>query len=225
MRLLLVEDEHTLGDNLRQYFTDQNFAVDLARNGQDAQFMGEEYPYDAAIVDLGLPDIDGIDVIRHWRSQSINFPIIILTARDRWQEKVSGLEAGADDYLAKPFQHEELLARTRALIRRSTGHAQNTLQAGPFELDLGKQSLSLRQQAISLTAYEYRVVELLIQRTGEVISKTTLTEHIYDQDFDRDSNVLEVFIGRLRKKLDPDGHLKPIETVRGQGYRFRENWH
>ena len=224
MRLLLVEDETVLGDNLKQYFEAENFAVDLARTGQDASFLGTETPYDAAIVDLGLPDLDGIDVIKQWREQNINFPIIILTARDRWQEKVTGLESGADDYLSKPFQHEELLARTRALIRRSAGSANNLLKIGPYQLDISKQVLSSDANTIELTAYEYRVLELLMHRCGEVISKTLLTEHIYDQDFDRDSNVLEVFIGRLRKKMDPDNHFKPIETVRGQGYRFRENW-
>lgn len=224
MRLLVVEDETALGDNLKHFFESRNFAVDLARTGTEAQFLGEETLYDAAILDLGLPDKDGIDIIRHWRKTGVRFPILILTARDRWQEKVTGLESGADDYLSKPFEQEELLARTRALIRRAGGHADNLISAGPYKLDVARQSLKHREKTIELTAYEYRVLELLMHRAGEIISKTAITEHIYDQDFDRDSNVLEVFIRRLRKKLDPDGSIQPIETIRAQGYRFRDNW-
>ena len=172
------------------------------------------------MVDLGLPVLSGIEVIRRWREQGRAFPILILTARDRWQDKVEGLDAGADDYLVKPFQFEELLARVKALLRRAAGVARPLLRCGPVALDLGAQTVEADGHPVELTAQEYKVLEYLMLHTGEVISKTTLTEHLYDQDFDLDSNVIEVFIARLRKKLDPENRLKPIETLRGRGYRF-----
>jgi two-component system response regulator PhoP len=167
-----------------------------------------------------LPDLSGIEVIRGWRKQDKRFPVLILTARGRWQDKVEGLEAGADDYLVKPFHVEELLARVNALLRRAAGLAQPMVSCGPIQLDTAAQAVRVDKRTLELTAYEYKVLEYLILHAGEVVSKTTLTEHVYDQDFDRDSNVIEVFIGRLRKKLDPDDRFKPIETLRGRGYRF-----
>jgi len=172
-------------------------------------------------VDLGLPDLPGIDVIRRWRAAGRRFPVLILTARGRWQDKVEGLEAGADDYLVKPFYTEELLARLRALIRRTGGWTQAVLRCGPIALDTGAQQVTLGDQPVELTAYEYKLLEYLILHAGTVISKTELTEHLYQEDEDRDSNVLEVLVGRLRRKLDPDRALNPIETLRGRGYRFR----
>jgi two-component system, OmpR family, response regulator PhoP len=195
-------------------------AVDDAATGKDGLVHGREYPVDLAVVDIGLPDLSGIEVIRGWRKQDKRFPVLILTARGRWQDKVEGLEAGADDYLVKPFHVEELLARVNALLRRAAGLAQPVVSCGPITLDTAAQAVRVDKRALELTAYEYKVLEYLILHAGEVVSKTTLTEHVYDQDFDRDSNVIEVFIGRLRKKLDPDDRFKPIETLRGRGYRF-----
>lgn len=182
--------------------------------------MLNEYNYDAVIMDLGLPKCSGITVIQHAREAQINVPILVLTARDNWQQKVEALDVGADDYLTKPFHMEELLARIKALIRRSTGHASSLISAGPILLDLSKQKVTVNNNVIDLTAYEYKVLEYLLLNPDKVISKTELTEHIYDQDFDLDSNVIEVFVGRLRKKIDPSNALKPIETLRGRGYRL-----
>ncbi|MEE4290253.1 MAG: response regulator transcription factor, partial [Cycloclasticus sp.] len=196
------------------------YAVDATDNGADALYLGTEFPIDIAIIDLGLPDISGMDVIKQLRSREINFPILILTARTRWEEKVEGLEAGADDYLVKPFHTEELLARMNAMIRRSVGVSTPQLLCGSIKLDTTAQQVFVDDVAIELTAYEYKMLEYMMLHSGKVISKTEITEHIYDQDFDRDSNVIEVFIGRLRKKLDPNDQLKPIETLRGRGYRF-----
>ncbi len=220
MRLLIIEDEPALREQLQQFLQTQGYAVDVAADGEEGHYLGTEYPFDLAIVDLGLPKLSGIAVIRQWRQQGKTFPVLILTARGKWQDKVEGLEAGADDYLVKPFHHEELLARTRALLRRAAGVSQPTLSFGDIEINTSRQSVHLGQQELDLTAYEYKVVEYLAMNRDKVISKTELTEHIYDQDFDRDSNVIEVFIGRLRKKLDPQGTLKPIETLRGRGYRW-----
>ncbi|MBI3779062.1 MAG: response regulator transcription factor [Gammaproteobacteria bacterium] len=220
MRLLVIEDETSLREQLCARLRAAGYAVDSAANGQDGLLHGREYPVDLAVVDLGLPDLSGIEVIRAWRKNERRFPVLILTARGRWQDKVEGLEAGADDYLVKPFQFEELLARTRALLRRAAGLAQPIVTCGPIVLDTAAQQVRVGKQALELTAYEYKVLEYLILHAGDVVSKTTLTEHVYDQDFDRDSNVIEVFIGRLRKKLDPDERLNPIETLRGRGYRF-----
>jgi len=220
MRILVVEDETQLRNQIRERLQTAGYAVDAAEDGREALHMGQEYPFDLAVVDLGLPQMSGIEVIQNWRNKGIRFPVLILTARGRWQDKVEGLDAGADDYVVKPFHHEELLARVKALLRRAAGASHPVFQCGPISIDTSSQQVLLHDQALELTAYEYRVIEYLVMNPGKVISKTELTEHIYDQDFDRDSNVIEVFIGRLRKKLDPDGELKPIETLRGRGYRF-----
>jgi two-component system response regulator PhoP len=220
MRLLVIEDETSLRRQLCEQLRAAGHAVDDAANGRDGLVHGREYPIDLAVVDIGLPDLSGIEVIRAWRKQDKRFPVLILTARGRWQDKVEGLEAGADDYLVKPFHVGELLARVNALLRRAAGLAQPVVSCGPIMLDTAAQVVRVDKHALELTAYEYKVLEYLILHAGEVVSKTTLTEHVYDQDFDRDSNVIEVFIGRLRKKLDPDDRFKPIETLRGRGYRF-----
>ncbi len=220
MRILVVEDEPTLCRQLQTLLEQHGYAIDTASDGREALFQGQETSFDLAVVDLGLPQLSGVDVIHRWRDAGRDFPILILTARGRWQEKVEGLEAGADDYMVKPFHDEELLARVRALLRRAHGQSRPVIRSGPIALDLRTQTLSVNNQPQELTAYEYRVAEYLILNPDKVVSKTELTEHIYDQDFDRDSNVIEVFIGRLRKKLDSDGTLKPIETLRGRGYRW-----
>ena len=223
MRLLIVEDEVILCRQIQQFFADKGFAVDIAHTGTNGLFIGQEYPIDAAVIDIGLPDFSGVELIRKLRKAQVTVPILILTARGRWQEKVEGLEAGADDYMVKPFHYEELLARMNALIRRSSGNAHPMLTLGNIELDTIAQQVTVAGKLMELTAYEYKVLEYLMFRKNTVISKAVLTEHIYDEDFERDSNVIEVFIGRLRKKLDPDGVLKPIETLRGRGYRMSEH--
>lgn len=220
MRLLLIEDEPELRERVRDRLDSNGFAVDVAKDGEEGLYLGREIDFDAAIVDLGLPKLSGVEVIQCWRNEQRNFPVLILTARDRWQDKVEGLNAGADDYVVKPFQFEELEARLNALIRRAAGVAQPVLEAGPIVLQTNEQRVLLAGEELELTAYEYKVLEYMMLHRGEVVSKTELTEHIYEQDFDRDSNTLEVFVGRLRKKLDPKGQLKPIETLRGRGYRF-----
>ena len=220
MRILVVEDEAELREQLQQMLQQGGYAVDTATDGREALFMGREYPFDLAVVDIGLPIMSGVEVIQQWRQLGRDFPVLILTARGRWQEKVEGLEAGADDYMVKPFHQQELQARVRALLRRSAGVAQSSVTSGPVALNTSAQSVEVNGEPLELTAYEYKVLEYLMFNTGKVISKTELTEHIYDQDFDRDSNVIEVFVGRLRKKLDPDNSLKPIETLRGRGYRW-----
>jgi two-component system response regulator PhoP len=220
MRILVIEDEQALREHLRTRLQETGFAVDAVGDGDEGLYQGSEYPYDVAVVDLGLPGLSGIEVIRRWRQAGRDFPVLILTARGRWQEKVEGLEAGADDYMVKPFQAEELLARLRALLRRSGGWTQSRLECGPVALDMNTQDVRVDGEAVELTAYEYKVLEYLMLHAGEVVSKTVLTEHIYEQDFDRDSNVIEVFVGRLRRKLDPGGTHQPIETLRGRGYRF-----
>ncbi len=220
MRILVVEDEITLCQQIQQFLAAKGFAVDAAHTGGDGFFIAKEYPIDAAVVDLGLPDFSGIELIKRLRKARITLPILILTARSRWQDKVEGLEAGADDYLVKPFHHEELFARINALIRRSAGQAHPVLSHGNIELDTVAQAVHVAGEQLELTAYEYKVLEYLMFHKGELVSKAVLTAHIYDEDFDRDSNVIEVFIGRLRKKLDPDGSRKPIETLRGRGYRI-----
>lgn len=220
MRLLIIEDEPNIREQLQQYLQQQGYAVDTAEDGPGGLFLGKEYPFDLAIVDLGLPKLSGIEVIQQWREQGKTFPILILTARGNWQDKVEGLEAGADDYLVKPFHNEELLARTRALLRRSSGVSQPLIQFESISINTSQQTVLVNDDQLELTAYEYKVIEYLVMNSDKVISKTELTEHIYEQDFDRDSNVIEVFVGRLRKKLDPKGNLKPIETLRGRGYRW-----
>jgi len=220
MRILLVEDEAPLRETLAARLKREGFAVDVAKDGEEGLYMGREVPFDLGIIDLGLPKLPGMDLIRTLRAEGRTFPILVLTARSSWQDKVDGLQQGADDYLVKPFHVEELLARITALVRRAAGWSKPVLECGPILLDLTAQTVSVDGQEVELTSYEYKVLEYLMVHAGELVSKGDLTEHIYQQDFDRDSNVLEVFIGRLRKKLDPDGVLKPIETVRGRGYRF-----
>jgi two-component system response regulator PhoP len=220
MRLLIVEDEKPLRESLTKQLKDIGFNVEIAADGEEGLYCGSEYDLDLAIIDLGLPKIPGLELIKKLRAAGRAFPILILTARDRWQDKVEGLQAGADDYVAKPFHFEELLARVQALLRRSGGWAQPVLRGGPVALDPRTQEVSVAGQAIELTSFEYRILEYLMHRAGEVISKTELTDRLYAQDFDRDSNTIEVFIGRLRRKLDPNNEIKPIETLRGRGYRF-----
>ncbi len=220
MKVLIVEDENLIRENLVASFKSQGFAVEAAENGEDGLFLADEYPIDIAVVDIGLPGISGLEMIQQLRDKGNQIPIIVLTARDSWQDKVEGLSTGADDYMAKPFQFEELLARCNALLRRTAGFATPQIKIADIELDTMAQSVRKAGQQIDLTAYEYKVLEYLFLNPKKVVSKTELTEHIYDQDFDRDSNVLEVFVGRLRKKLDMDQKLKLIQTLRGQGYRL-----
>ena len=223
MRILTAEDDSRLLMQLDALLQQQGYSVDLADDGDKALFQLKEVNYDLAIVDIGLPKLDGFDVIRQARAHGVTTPVLILTARDRWQEKVEGLDAGADDYLTKPFHNEELLARVKALIRRASGQASSLIEFGPVSLDMQAKEVQVNARSMDLTAYEYKVMEYLMLHPKKVISKTELTEHIYDQDFDLDSNVIEVFVGRLRKKLDPNNTLKPIETLRGRGYRLSQS--
>ncbi|MEE8340182.1 MAG: response regulator transcription factor [Xanthomonadales bacterium] len=220
MRILLIEDDQRLLDTLTTQLRDAGYAVDASGDGIEGLYLGEEFPIDLAIIDLGLPAMPGLDVIRELRSRGRGFPILVLTARSEWQDKVAGLEAGADDYLTKPFHIEELMARVNALMRRSGGHARPRIQLGPVTVDLSSQRVWLNGEEIELTTFEYKVLNYLVMHPGEVVTKTDLSEHIYEEDADRDSNVIEVFIGRLRRKIDPDGTLNPIETLRGRGYRL-----
>jgi two-component system OmpR family response regulator len=216
MRILLVEDDPTLRAQLRTGLHEAGYAVDEADNGRDAHFLGDTEAFDAVVLDLGLPVLDGLSVLKRWRSAGRVVPVLILTARDNWSEKVAGIDAGADDYLTKPFHIEELLARLRALIRRTGGLASPLLVCGELALDTRSGRVTLQGQTVTLTSHEYKVLEYLMHRPGAVVSRTELTEHIYAQDFERDSNTIEVFVGRLRKKLPP----ALIETVRGLGYRL-----
>jgi two-component system, OmpR family, response regulator PhoP len=220
VRALIVEDEVVLRDMLKSRLGEAGFTVDIARDGDEGLFAGMEYPLDVAVIDLGLPGVPGLELIRRLRAARKTYPILILTARDNWQDKVEGLQAGADDYVAKPFHFEEVLARLQALLRRAGGWASPELKCGPIVLDTRGQSVTLNGVPVELTSFEYRILEHLMLRAGDVISKTELTERLYDQDFERDSNVIEVLIGRLRRKLDPQDQLRPIETLRGRGYRF-----
>lgn len=220
MRILIIEDEPSLRAQLRSGLESQGYRVDDSGDGRNGLYLATEYPFDAAVVDLGLPGLSGIEIIKALRQQGKTLPILILTARGRWQDKVEGLEAGADDYLAKPFQMEELLARLKALLRRAAGSSGLTLRGGPISLDLVAQKVVVAGQEVDLTAFEYRLLEYLMQQRGKVIAKSELADYLYPHDEDRDSNVLEVLLGRLRRKLDPDGTLQPIETLRGRGYRF-----
>ena len=216
MRILLVEDEPTLRAQLREALQAAAYAVDEADNGRDAHFLGDTETFDAVVLDLGLPVLDGLTVLKRWRDAGRTMPVLILTARDNWSEKVAGIDAGADDYLTKPFHWEELLARLRALIRRAAGQASPVLRSGDLQLDTRSGRVTLGGQPITLTSHEFKVLDYLMHRPGAVVSRAELTEHIYAQDFDRDSNTIEVFVGRLRKKLPPG----LIETVRGLGYRL-----
>lgn len=221
MRVLVIEDEQAILDQLRVKLEAEGFMVDCSSDGEDGLFNAREYPIDAAIVDLGLPKLSGGEVIRTLRDEGNPLPILVLTARGNWQDKVAGLEAGADDYLTKPFQFEELLARLRALLRRAGGATNSEqLKCGPLRIELSTQRVYLDDAVIELTTFEYRLLEYLARHGGEVISKSALADYLYPHDDDRDSNVIEVMVGRLRKKLDPDAHLTPIETLRGRGYRF-----
>ena len=220
MRLLVLEDEPVLRETLTQQFRAVGFAIDAAADGVEGEYAGLEFPIDVAVVDLGLPKRSGLEAIRAWRKAGRTFPILILTARDSWQEKVAGLDAGADDYVTKPFRFEEVLARVQALLRRSAGWSQPLIRCGVVELDTRAQEVRVAGNAVELTAFEYRLLEYLMLRAGQVVSKAELTEKLYEQDFERDSNTIEVFVGRLRRKLDPDNLNQPIETLRGRGYRI-----
>lgn len=220
MRLLVVEDEPLLQAQLRNRLVEEGFIVDASGDGEEGLFLASEYPIDLAIIDLGLPGLPGLELIRRLRGEGKAMPILILTARGKWEEKVIGLESGADDYLVKPFHMEELLARIHALLRRATGTTDHRLQHGPLTLDTRAQTVTLHGKPIELTAYEYRLLEYLARHHDEVVTKARLADYLYPHDDDRDSNVIEVLIGRLRRKLDPDQTLQPIETLRGRGYRF-----
>ncbi|MFS8039205.1 response regulator transcription factor [Xanthobacter sp. AM11] len=214
MRLLVVEDDPELNRQLFEALCDAGYAVDRAYDGEEGHYLGESEPYDAIVLDIGLPKMDGISVLENWRRAGKVMPVLILTARDRWSDKVQGFDAGADDYVAKPFHMEEVLARLRALLRRATGHASSEFSCGPVRLDTRSGRVSVNGNPVKLTSHEYRLLAYLMHHAGRVVSRAELVEHLYDQDFDRDSNTIEVFVGRLRKKLDSD----VIQTVRGLGY-------
>ncbi|WP_420411256.1 response regulator transcription factor [Roseibium sp.] len=216
MRLLIVEDDKDLNRQLVTALEEAGYVVDSAFDGEEGHFLGDTEPYDAVVLDLGLPTLDGLSVLEKWRRDGRTMPVLILTARDRWSDKVAGIDAGADDYVAKPFHMEEVLARVRALVRRAAGHASNELTCGGVRLDLRAGRVTVDGAPIKLTSHEYRLLSYLLHHQGKVISRTELTEHLYDQDFDRDSNTVEVFVGRLRKKIGAD----LIETIRGLGYRL-----
>lgn len=220
MRVLVIEDEVRLREQIRAKLDLEGYQADAAGDGKDGLYIASEYPLDAIIVDLGLPGLSGMEVVRQLRAAGNTTPILILTARSRWQDKVEGLEAGADDYLTKPFQMEELLARLKALIRRAAAAGSQELLCGPIALDLAAQKVTLHGQPVDLTTFEYRLLEYLMTHRGKVVPKRELADYLYPHNEDRDSNVLEVLVGRLRKKLDPDGTLLPVETLRGRGYRF-----
>jgi len=220
MRILIVEDEPALQQQVRAGIEAQGYTVDATGDGKEALYLATEYSYDAAVVDLGLPGLSGLDIIARLRKSGSHLPILILTARDRWQDKVKGLEAGGDDYLTKPFQMEELLARLKAILRRAAGVAQDVLEIGAISINLSAQKVLLAGTEVELTSYEYKLLEHLARNRTRVLSKDELASHLYPHDEERDSNVIEVLIGRLRRKLDPDGSLQPLETVRGRGYRF-----
>ncbi|MCX2723443.1 response regulator transcription factor [Roseibium salinum] len=216
MRILVVEDDSDLNRQLVGALQEAGYVVDSAADGEDGHFLGDTEPYDAVVLDLGLPKLDGLSVLENWRRDGRTMPVLILTARDRWSDKVAGIDAGADDYVAKPFHMEEVLARVRALVRRAAGHASNELTCGPVRLDLRAGRVTVDGNPVKLTSHEFRLLSYLLHHRGKVISRTELTEHLYDQDFDRDSNTVEVFVGRLRKKIGSD----LIETIRGLGYRL-----
>jgi two-component system response regulator PhoP len=220
MRLLLIEDDAALRLGLARQLEADGYRVDQAKDGEDGLFQAREYPADLAIVDLGLPKLNGLTVVQRLRADGRTMPILILTARGTWQDKVVGLEAGADDYLVKPFEYPELAARVKALLRRSLKAASDVLTFGPLSIDFSAQAVRLNGEVMDLTAFEYRLLEFLVRERARVVSKQELSDYLYPHDEDRDSNVLEVLIGRLRRKLDPEGTLAPIETLRGRGYRF-----
>lgn len=216
MRVLLVEDDPDLNRQMADALRDAGYAVDRAFDGEEGHFLGDTEPYDTVVLDIGLPKMDGISVLEQWRRDGKTMPVLILTARDRWSDKVAGIDAGADDYVAKPFHIEEVLARIRALVRRAAGHATAEIECGPVRLDTRAGRVTVEGNPIKLTSHEYRLLAYLMHHRGRVVSRTELVEHLYDQDFDRDSNTIEVFIGRLRKKLG----VNIIETIRGLGYRL-----
>jgi two-component system OmpR family response regulator len=218
MRVLIVEDDADLNRQLAAACKDAGYAVDSARDGEEGHFLGDTEPYDAVVLDIGLPKLDGISALQRWRRDGRNMPVLLLTARDRWSDKVAGIDAGADDYVAKPFHMEEVLARLRALMRRSAGLASNEIVVGPLRLDVKFGRVSVDGNPVKLTSHEFRLLQYLMHHKDRVVSRTELTEHLYDQDFDRDSNTIEVFVGRLRRKLGVD----IIETVRGLGYRLSD---
>ncbi len=219
MRILVVEDDTNLNRQIKDALIDSGYAVDVAFDGEEGHFLGDTEPYDAVVLDIGLPQMDGLSVLEEWRRSGRSMPVLLLTARDRWSDKVQGIDAGADDYVAKPFHMEELLARLRALVRRAAGHASNEITAGSVRLDARSGKVTVDGQAIKLTSHELRLLSYLMHHKGKVVSRTELTEHLYDQDFDRDSNTIEVFVGRLRKKLPEDC----IQTVRGLGYQILDD--
>ena len=219
MRILVVEDDTNLNRQIKDALTEGGYAVDVAFDGEEGHFLGDTEPYDAVVLDIGLPQMDGLSVLEEWRRAGKKMPVLLLTARDRWSDKVQGTDAGADDYVAKPFHMEELLARLRALVRRAAGHSSNEITAGPVRLDVKAGKVTVDGQAIKLTSHELRLLSYLMHHKGKVVSRTELTEHLYDQDFDRDSNTIEVFVGRLRKKLPEE----VIHTVRGLGYQILED--
>ncbi len=219
MRVLVVEDDVNLNRQIKDALSDADYVVDVAFDGEEGHFLGDTEPYDAVILDIGLPQMDGLSVLEAWRRDGRNMPVLILTARDRWSDKVQGIDAGADDYVAKPFHMEEILARIRALVRRAAGHASNEIEINGVRMDVAAGRVTVDGQALRLTSHEFRLLAYLMHHKGKVISRTELTEHLYDQDFDRDSNTIEVFVGRLRKKLPKNC----IETVRGLGYQINEN--
>lgn len=219
MRILVVEDETALRESLKHDLSAAGHAVDVAADGEEGLYAALEYPIDVAIVDLGLPKVSGLDIIRRLRAAGKTYAVLVLTARDSWQDKVEGLSAGADDYVAKPFHFAELQARLSALLRRAGGWTTPLLQCGPLALDTRAQTVAVGGTPVELTSFEYRLLEHLMLHAGEVVSKTELTEKLYEQDYERDSNVIEVLVARLRRKLDPKDQLKPIETLRGRGYR------
>lgn len=217
MRILVVEDDRNLNRQLVEVLQEAGYVVDTAFDGEEGHFLGDTEPYDAVILDIGLPELDGITVLEKWRANARVMPVLILTARDRWSDKVAGIDAGADDYVTKPFHVEEVLARIRALIRRAAGHASSEIACGPVRLDTKSSKVTVSGKTLKLTSHEFRLLSYLMHHMGEVVSRTELVEHMYDQDFDRDSNTIEVFVGRLRKKIGND----LIETVRGLGYRMQ----
>jgi two-component system OmpR family response regulator len=219
VRILVVEDDTNLNRQIKDALIEAGYAVDVALDGEEGHFLGDTEPYDAVVLDIGLPQMDGLSVLEEWRRSGKTTPVLLLTARDRWSDKVQGIDAGADDYLAKPFHMEELLARIRALVRRAAGHASNEIVAGQVRLDVRSGRVTVDGQAIKLTSHELRLLSYLMHHKGKVISRTELTEHLYDQDFDRDSNTIEVFVGRLRKKLPEEC----IQTVRGLGYQINDD--
>jgi two-component system, OmpR family, response regulator len=219
MRVLVVEDDVNLNRQLKDALTESGYVVDVAFDGEEGHFLGDTEPYDAVVLDIGLPQMDGLSVLEEWRRAGRKTPVLLLTARDRWSDKVQGIDAGADDYVAKPFHMEEVLARLRALVRRAAGHSSNEITAGNVRLDVKAGKVTVDGHAVKLTSHELRLLSYLMHHKGKVVSRTELTEHLYDQDFDRDSNTIEVFVGRLRKKLPEDC----IQTVRGLGYQILED--